>query len=42
MASKFAQGIFKPKHPEKYVGNHAPKYRSSWELMMFNFADNLL
>jgi len=38
--SKYAQGKYIPKHPEKYVGNHTPSYRSSWELAFFNFCDN--
>jgi TnsA endonuclease N terminal len=29
--SKFAQGIFQLKNPEKYVGLKSPRYRSSWE-----------
>lgn len=39
MAS-FAQGIYTPKHPEKYVGKHKPKYRSGWELTFMIFCDN--
>jgi len=38
--SKFAQGIFVPKHPEKYLGGRSIRYRSSWELLFFNFLDN--
>jgi hypothetical protein len=38
--SKYAQGIFTPKHPEKYVGRGLPTYRSSWESVFFNFCDN--
>ena len=37
---KFAQGIFVPKNPQKYVGLGKPRYRSSWELVFMNFADN--
>ena len=29
--AKYAQGHYTVKNPEKYVGNHAPLYRSSWE-----------
>lgn len=29
--SKYAQGIFHPKHPEKYMGNTTIRFRSSWE-----------
>jgi hypothetical protein len=36
---KWAQGIYTPKHPEKYIGNHKPRYRSSWELSFMTFAD---
>lgn len=37
---KWAQGIYVPKHPEKYVGNHKPKYRSGWELTFMTFCDS--
>jgi len=30
---KFAQGKYKVKNPEKYVGTKEPTYRSSWEFM---------
>jgi len=36
---KWAQGIYVPKNPEKYIGNHKPKYRSGWELTFMTFAD---
>jgi hypothetical protein len=36
----FAQGIFVPKNPEKYVGKHKPKYRSGWEMTMMLFLDS--
>jgi hypothetical protein len=36
----FAQGIFTPKFPAKYIGNHKPKYRSGWEMTMMMFLDN--
>lgn len=39
MASKFAKGKFTMRHPEKYVGNKAPLYRSSWEWTFMNFCD---
>jgi hypothetical protein len=38
--AKFARGKFQMKHPEKYVGNKMPTYRSSWELTFMNFCDN--
>jgi len=35
------QGIFKPKHPHKYVGNpHNIVYRSSWERRFFTYCDD--
>ena len=37
--SRFAQGKFMPKNPEKYVGNKAPTYRSSWEFAFMRFCD---
>jgi len=40
MTSKYSQGIYKIKNPEKYVGNHAPRYRSSWEHTFMMFCDN--
>lgn len=40
MAHKFAKGKFNMKHPQKYVGNKIPMYRSSWELSFMNFCDN--
>ena len=40
MATKFARGKFTMRHPEKYVGNKVPTYRSSWELTFMNFCDN--
>jgi hypothetical protein len=39
MATKFARGKFVMKHPEKYVGNKLPTYRSSWEWSFMNFCD---
>lgn len=38
--AKWAQGIFTPKNPQKYIGKHSPKYRSGWELTFMNFCDN--
>jgi len=40
MSLKFAQGIFTPKNPEKYVGNRLPYCRSSWETTFCMFCDN--
>lgn len=38
--SKFAQGIYEVKNPQKYVGKSKPKYRSGWELTFMMFCDN--
>ena len=35
----WAQGIYTPKNPHKYVGKHKPKYRSGWELTFMTFCD---
>ena len=40
MSLKYSQGIFKIKNPEKYVGNRAPTYRSSWEWSVMSMCDN--
>jgi hypothetical protein len=40
MSLKFAQGIYTPKNPEKYVGNKFPYCRSSWETTFCMFCDN--
>lgn len=37
--ANFAQGIFTPKNPAKYVGKHKPRYRSGWELTFMIFCD---
>ncbi len=35
------KGHFKPRHPEKYIGDlNKIVYRSSWELSFMNFLDN--
>ena len=39
MARRFAQGKFVVTNPEKYVGNHQPTYRSSWEWHFMRFCD---
>lgn len=36
---KWAQGIYTPKNPQKYIGKHKPKYRSGWELTFMTFCD---
>ena len=38
--SKFAQGIYEVKNPQKYVGLGKPRYRSGWELTFMMFCDN--
>lgn len=38
--ANWAQGIFTPKNPEKYIGKHLPKYRSGWELTFMTFCDS--
>ena len=37
--AKWAQGMYVPKNPEKYIGNNKPRYRSSWELRIMMFLD---
>jgi len=37
--SKFAQGKFELKNPEKYIGGRTPTYRSSWEFAFCKFCD---
>jgi hypothetical protein len=37
---KWAQGIYTPKNPQKYIGKHQPKYRSGWELTFMTFCDS--
>lgn len=37
--TKFAQGIYRVMNPQKYVGNKAPRYRSSWEFTFMKFCD---
>lgn len=36
----WSQGKYTPKNPKKYCGKARPKFRSSWELMVFQWADN--
>lgn len=36
---RFRQGIYKPKHPEKFIGKYAI-YRSGLECKFFQFCDN--
>lgn len=36
----FASGVYTPQNPQKYVGNHKPRFRSGWELTFMKFCDN--
>lgn len=39
--SRFKQGYYNPKHPEKYIGDiNKIMFRSSWELNLHQFFDN--
>jgi hypothetical protein len=38
--SKYAQGKYQVKNPEKYMGKRLPNYRSSWEFTFMSFCDN--
>jgi hypothetical protein len=40
MGSKFNQGFYQPKFPEKFIGNTLPTYRSGWENTVMQFFDN--
>lgn len=37
--TNFAQGVFVPNNPRKYVGKGNPRYRSGWEWSFFQFCD---
>ena len=37
--SRFAQGKFALKNPQKYVGGKSPTYRSSWEFAFMKMCD---
>lgn len=37
---KWANGLYKVTNPDKYAGNNPPRFRSSWELAFFKFADH--
>jgi len=39
MSRNWAQGIYEVQHPEKYVGNRRPRYRSGWEMSFMRFCD---
>jgi len=38
--SKYANGIYQVKNPQKYIGKKPPHYRSSWEHVFCTFLDN--
>lgn len=38
--SKFAQGVFTPTKPDKYVGRGNIRYRSGWEHAFMRFCDS--
>jgi len=38
--SKYANGVFTPKNPQKYIGKYPIKYRSSWEISLMSFLDS--
>lgn len=38
--SKWAQGFYEVKNPQKYVGKGKPRYRSGWEHAFMRFCDN--
>lgn len=38
--SKWAQGEYRVKNPEKYIGGKPPFYRSSWELAFCRMCDD--
>lgn len=40
MARNYAKGIYEVQHPEKYVGNKNPTYRSSWEYSFMKYLDD--
>lgn len=37
---RWANGLFEPKNPDKYIGKKIPRYRSSWEWAFMKFCDN--
>ena len=39
MARKYAQGKYKVKNSEKYIGTKEPTYRSGWEFTFCKFCD---
>jgi hypothetical protein len=37
---KYSKGVYNIKNKQKYIGNHMPIYRSSWENTFMIFCDN--
>lgn len=37
--AKYAQGVFVPTNPSKYIGKGHPRYRSGWEFTFMQFCD---
>lgn len=38
--SKFRQGLYTVRNPQKYVGKGQPRYRSGWEMTFMMFLDS--
>jgi hypothetical protein len=38
--SRYRQGTYTPKNPDKYIGDGEIRYRSSWELRLCKWLDN--
>ena len=38
--SRWAQGFFEVRNPQKYIGKGKPRYRSGWEFAFMQFCDN--
>ena len=36
---KWNQGTYQPNNPKKYIGDHKPIFRSSWELSLMRWCD---
>lgn len=38
--SRFAQGLYEVRNPQKYAGKKKPRYRSGWEMAFMKFCDS--
>jgi hypothetical protein len=38
--SRYAQGLYTPVNPSKYIGKKLPRYRSGWEHAFMRFCDS--